>query len=111
LGRRYVTVRCEAVQDRFRVSIADTGISIPAEHLPHIIERFYRVDSARSREPGGTGLGLAVGRVIAEAQGGNLRIERTAGVGTEACLLLLAAHSPAARARNEEQDGTLQLGS
>jgi heavy metal sensor kinase len=83
-----IWVRCEPVGDRFGVIIRDSGIGIEAEHLPHIFERFYRVDPARTREAGGTGLGLAIGRAITEAHGGCIRIESTPGIGTEATLLL-----------------------
>jgi heavy metal sensor kinase len=58
-----------------RATVRDTGVGIAAEHLPHVFERFYRVDRARSRAEGGAGLGLAIGRWIAETHGGNLRAE------------------------------------
>lgn len=62
--------------------VSDTGCGIPAEALPHIFDRFYRVDKARSREAGGTGLGLAIARWIAEAHGGSIRVESVVGKGT-----------------------------
>ncbi|MFN3653442.1 MAG: sensor histidine kinase [Armatimonadota bacterium] len=68
--------------DRARVVVADTGEGIPPEHLPHVTERFYRVDTARSRERGGTGLGLAICDTIARAHGGSLRVESHPGEGT-----------------------------
>lgn len=64
------------------VRVSDTGRGIPAEALPHIFDRFYRVDKARSREAGGTGLGLAIARWIAEAHGGSIRAESVPGVGS-----------------------------
>ena len=64
------------------VRVSDTGPGIPAEALPHIFDRFYRVDKARSRDAGGTGLGLAIARWIAEAHGGSIRAESVPGVGS-----------------------------
>ena len=65
-----VTVRGATPNGQTCVIIADTGIGIPAEHLPRVFERFYRVDPSRSPESDGTGLGLAICRSIAEAHGG-----------------------------------------
>lgn len=64
------------------VRVTDTGHGIPPEALPHIFDRFYRVDKARSRQAGGTGLGLAIARWIAEAHGGSIRAESAPGVGS-----------------------------
>ena len=64
------------------VTIADTGIGIPAEHLPHVFDRFYRVDPSRGPETDGTGLGLAICRSIAEAHGGVIKIDNRPGGGT-----------------------------
>ena len=55
------------------IKIIDTGIGINPQHIPHIFDRFYRIDPARSREKGGTGLGLAITRAIIEAHGGNIQ--------------------------------------
>jgi len=64
------------------LTVSDTGIGIPPEHLPHIFERFYRVDTSRSRALGGTGLGLSIVRQIAEAHGGQVRVRSTVGEGS-----------------------------
>jgi signal transduction histidine kinase len=66
--------------------VADTGCGIPAEHLPHLFERFYRVEAARSA--GGVGLGLAIARQIAEQHGGELAVDSEAGVGSTFSLRL-----------------------
>lgn len=64
------------------IAVADDGIGIPADHLPRLTERFYRVDRARSRSAGGTGLGLAIVKHIVNRHRGQLRIDSTEGVGT-----------------------------
>lgn len=65
-----------------QVSVADTGSGIPPEDLPHIFDRFYRVDKSRSRTSGGTGLGLAVVKQLVEAHGGRVWAESELGKGT-----------------------------
>jgi heavy metal sensor kinase len=63
-------------------SVADTGLGIPPEHLPFLFDRFYRVDSGRSREQGGSGLGLNIARWVAESHGGRITISSTVGQGS-----------------------------
>ena len=63
-------------------TVQDSGIGIAPEHLPHVFDRFYRVDRARSRADGGAGLGLAIGRWIAEAHGGRITVESDSSRGS-----------------------------
>ena len=65
-----------------RLDVADTGIGISPEHLPHIFDRFYRVDKARSRAGGGTGLGLAIVKGIAQQHGGRVTVTSETGKGS-----------------------------
>lgn len=70
------------------LSVSDTGIGIPDEHLPHIFERFYRVDRGRSRALGGTGLGLSIVRQVAESHGGRVRVRSRLGEGSTFTVVL-----------------------
>ncbi|MGC2522348.1 MAG: ATP-binding protein, partial [Stellaceae bacterium] len=79
------------------VSVRDHGEGIAREHLPRLTERFYRVDTARSREMGGTGLGLAIVKHIVSRHRGLLEIESTPGKGSAFTVLLRA--NPAAPAQ------------
>ena len=83
-----VTVRGESSNGQIQVTITDTGIGIPAEHLPLVFDRFYRVDPSRSPETEGSGLGLAICQSIAEAHRGRIEIESILGSGTNVTLVL-----------------------
>lgn len=78
------SIRCRMRRhrDKIRVEVVDTGRGIPEEHLDRVFERFYRVDTARSRAQGGTGLGLAIVKQILQAHGEPIHVESTAGRGT-----------------------------
>jgi signal transduction histidine kinase len=83
-----VTVRAEPQAKTVRITVSDTGEGIAPEHLPHLGERFYRVDKARSRPGGGSGLGLSICKSIVEAHGGIMTFESTVGKGTTVSLRL-----------------------
>jgi signal transduction histidine kinase len=64
------------------ISVSDTGEGIPAEDLPHIFERFYRVDKSRARATGGSGLGLTIAKRLVEAHGGTITVQSKLGEGS-----------------------------
>ena len=77
-----VTLVLEKTSTHALLRVQDTGCGIPAEHLPHIFERFYRVDRARSRSAGGTGLGLAITKWIVTMHDGTITVESHPGEGS-----------------------------
>lgn len=87
-----VAVRLSLDDSTVTVAVSDTGVGIPVEHLPRIFERFYRVDAARTRASGGTGLGLALVRNAVERSGGSVEIASQVGSGTTVTI-----HLPRAR--------------
>lgn len=68
--------------------VQDSGVGIAPEHIPHLTERFYRVDQSRSRETGGTGLGLAIVKHVVQRHGGEVRIRSQLGKGSRFALYL-----------------------
>ncbi len=64
------------------VTVADTGMGIPEEELPHVFERFFRGEGPRSMQVSGTGLGLAISKEIIELHGGRITVESLVGVGS-----------------------------
>jgi histidine kinase len=80
-GNGHVTISGEQMNHEVQISVRDAGIGIPSEHLPHIFDRFYRVDKSRSRRVGGgSGIGLTIARALVEAHGGRIWAE-SAGEG------------------------------
>ena len=87
-----VTVSCRRVGQWVEYAVADTGEGIAAEHLPHLFDRFYRVDSARDRRQGGSGIGLAITKALIEAHGGGVFASSSgSGLGSTFTLRLPAA--------------------
>jgi signal transduction histidine kinase len=77
-----VTLNIHRGKDEVMCAVTDQGPGIPAEHLPFIFERFYRVDSSRARHTGGSGLGLAIVHSLVTAQGGQISVDSLEGEGT-----------------------------
>lgn len=99
-----ITVRVEAEGETARVIVHDTGIGIPAEALPYVFERFYRVDPSRARSSGGSGIGLTISRHLAWAMGGDLTAESPGrGQGSTFTLSLPKAESVKQRAQSGER--------
>jgi two-component system phosphate regulon sensor histidine kinase PhoR len=77
-----VRISAQPEKQGVRIVVEDTGPGIELKHLPRLFERFYRVDTGRSRELGGTGLGLSIVKHFVEAMGSQIRVESTPGVGS-----------------------------
>ncbi len=81
-GSEKIEVNSVATDAEVTVSITDFGVGIPSEHLPHIFERFYRVNKSRSRSLGGTGLGLAIVKHLVQLHGGTVSVASNPGLST-----------------------------
>ena len=92
-----VTLTSSARSAELRISVEDRGPGIPEDELPRIFERFYRLDKARSRQLGGTGLGLPIARTIVEAHGGRVEAVSHLGEGTKMTLRLPLLSGPRQR--------------
>jgi heavy metal sensor kinase len=98
-----VTVSLATEGEHAVLEVADTGAGIPAKDLPHVFERFFRVDAARSREAGGSGLGLPISEVITKAHGGSLSLRSVEDEGTIATMRLPLSGSSAPSRRTESR--------
>ena len=76
-----IVVSARQLEDKLQVVVSDSGPGIDAKHLPRLFERFYRIDTGRSRDMGGTGLGLSIVKHLVEAMGGEVSVESTPGKG------------------------------
>jgi len=94
-----ITLRATADTERVLLEVRDTGIGISGEHLPRLFQRFYRVDSARSRQLGGSGLGLALAKWIADQHQATLIVESEIGVGTCFRIAIEQQRCPETRSR------------
>jgi signal transduction histidine kinase len=104
-----VTVSAVHRDGSCEVTVEDTGPGIPAEHLGLIFERFYRVDASRSRDDGGTGIGLAIARSVVEAHGGRIWAENREGGGSRFRFALpVDGRPPAARLSAQDEAAPLE---
>ena len=78
----HLILTLERKEDNAILKVRDTGVGIPAESISHVFERFYRVDKARARKSGGSGLGLSIVRNMVERNGGQITVESMVGVGS-----------------------------
>lgn len=83
-----VEISLDVAGDEVVVTVSDTGVGIAPEHLPHIFERFYRIDSARNRQDGGTGLGLAIVQSFVKAHQGRIEVNSLPGQGSSFAIFL-----------------------
>jgi heavy metal sensor kinase len=93
-GGGAITVSVVRQDEQAVVSVGDTGIGIPEEHLPFIFDRFYRVDKVRTNGEGGTGLGLSIATSVARMHGGTIEVDSRPGGGTTFRVLLPLAGPP-----------------
>ena len=99
-----VVVNITGDDKQISVSVKDSGIGIPAEDIPHLFQKFYRVDNSDTREIGGTGLGLYLSRRLAEAMSGNLRVESKYKEGSTFYLEIPRMNSSEAKQRLESAE-------
>lgn len=99
-----VVVNITGDDKQISVSVKDSGIGIPAEDIPHLFQKFYRVDNSDTREIGGTGLGLYLSRRLAEAMSGNLRVESKYKEGSTFYLEIPRMNSSEAKQRLESTE-------
>ena len=99
-----VVVNITGDDKQISVSVKDSGIGIPAEDIPHLFQKFYRVDNSDTREIGGTGLGLYLSRRLAEAMSGNLRVESKYKEGSTFYLEIPRMNSSDAKQRLESAE-------
>lgn len=86
--RKEISIKSSNRNDKFKIDIQDNGYGIGSEDLPYIFDRFYRVDKARNRESGGSGLGLSIAKEMIEQYKGSIQVESILGEGTTFSLII-----------------------
>jgi signal transduction histidine kinase len=103
-GSVTVNIKVSPDDERVGIEVRDTGAGIEANDLPHIFERFYRADKARTRVGGGTGLGLAITREIIARHHGTIKVDSVAGKGSTFSVYLPVKYSTGGSAMRLESD-------
>lgn len=101
-----ITLSSDAAGGRLVIEVSDRGPGIPEEHRDRVFERFYRVDKARSRKQGGSGLGLPIAKTIVEAHGGRIEARERDGGGTRMRITLPLRPEQGAEEIREKQAST-----
>ncbi|MCB9339388.1 MAG: response regulator [Lewinellaceae bacterium] len=92
----------EGVEEFLQIKVSDSGVGIPARHLPHIFDRFYQVDDSKAAQAGGTGIGLTLTKELVELMGGNISVTSDEGRGSQFTVQLPIEKRPASQPAGAE---------
>jgi len=109
IGTKYKPVEEKTEKAWLVISVTDNGEGITEEHLPHIFDRFYRIEGSRARSEGGTGLGLAIVKQLVQAHGGQVWVHSEVGKGTSFYFSLAVKEAPAEDAKSKKTTKTSKI--
>ena len=99
-----ICLRVRQQDSHVLLEVADNGMGIAAESVPHVFDRFFRVDQARTRDLGGAGLGLSIVKSICTAHGAEVQVESTPGKGSRFCVTLPLAGEPSSKSEMKNEN-------